>query len=33
MSLYVDALADGVSTRTWKITLPDGVYLTVVAKS
>lgn len=31
-NIYVDAGSDGSASQRWKVTLPDGVYLTVVVK-
>lgn len=32
VNIYVDAGSDGTAEQSWKVTLPDGVYLTVVVK-
>ena len=32
VNIYVDAGSDGTADQSWKVTLPDGVYLTVVVK-
>ncbi|NBC29479.1 MAG: hypothetical protein GVY29_05745 [Spirochaetes bacterium] len=32
VNIYVDAASDGTADQSWKVTLPEGVYLTVVVK-